>query len=402
MQAALESNIWKYTVLLVTNKRVFAAIIAVYYLTIPGVTPFWIGIFLLAGNGASFIFDIPSSYIADKIGHKDALVLSRGIIFLSTFFFLFAVNVWWLVIGSVLMSMGFAFLSGVGSAFMHETLRALGREDEYRAVAGKASSLGFAIPAIMAAAVPFLVPVSYKLPFIIMLVVDLVGIFVALALVRPPVPPEHVSEINGTSLFAVIRQGLALRFFRIATFSGIVSAFIFAIDSFRGPYQLLLGVSVIWFGVFLGVGRALAALMLAYSGQIHRLIGDVYSFQRAQIIVYGVFFLIVGLVTNPWVVVVVFILDNALKYGTSQVDTGYQLDVIRNNKFKATLLSAGNQIQNVVTMCTVGLMGLSIERFGYRHSFLLFAIAYLFVLIPFHLYVVRNRPLIADVCSEAI
>ncbi|MBI2025211.1 hypothetical protein HYT04_00270, partial [Candidatus Kaiserbacteria bacterium] len=86
MPAALKSNIWKYTILLVTNKRVFVAILGVYYLTIPGVTPFWIGIFLLAGNGASFIFDIPSSYIADKIGHKQAIVLSRIIIFFSTFF----------------------------------------------------------------------------------------------------------------------------------------------------------------------------------------------------------------------------------------------------------------------------------------------------------------------------
>ncbi|MFZ2167931.1 MAG: MFS transporter [Minisyncoccia bacterium] len=393
MSPALESNIWKYTVLLVTNKRVFAAIIGVYYLTIPGVTPFWIGIFLLAGNGASFVFDIPSSYIADKIGHKDALVLSRGIIFLSTFFFLFATNVWWLVIGSVLMSMGFAFLSGVGSAFMHETLRAIGREGEYRTVMGKASSIGFALPAVMAALVPFSVGISYKIPFIVMLVLDMVGLMVALALVRPPVPQEHVAEVNETKFLEVIRQGLALRFFRIATFSGIVSAVIFAVDGFRGPYQLLLGLPVIWFGVFFGVGRGLASLLLAYSGKIHRLIGDVYSFQRMQIIVYGALLLALGFITNPWIVVVIFVLDNGLRYGLGQVDTGYQLDIIRNHRFKATLLSAGNQIQNVISMCVVALLGIAIEHFGYQHSFLIVAIVFLAVLVPLHFYIVRHRPL---------
>ncbi|MDP1690118.1 MAG: hypothetical protein Q8L52_02855 [bacterium] len=394
MQAALESNIWKYTVLLITNKRVFIAILGVYYLTIPGVTPFWIGIFLLAGNGASFIFDIPSSYIADKIGHKDAIVLSRGIIFFSTLFFLFATNVWWLIIGSILLSMGFAFLSGVGSAFMHETMRGLGRGDEYTAVMGKVSSIGFFIPAIMAVIVPFSVDISYKIPFIIMLGLDVIGFIMALSLVRPTVNPEHVAEVSETRFLDVIRQGLALRFFRIATFSGVVSAVMFAVDGFRGPYQLLLGVPVIWFGIFFGAGRALAALLLAYSGKTRHLIGDVYSFQRAQIIVYGILFLTLGLISSPWVVVVVFVLDNALKWGFSQVDTGYQLDVIRNHKFKATLLSAGNQIQNVISMCAVAVSGILIERLGYQQAFLIFAIVFLIIQIPLHLYTYRNRPTI--------
>lgn len=393
MQASLQSNIWKYTVLLVTNKRVFVAILGVYYLTIPGVTPFWIGILLLAGNGASFIFDIPSSYIADKIGHKQAIVLSRIIIFFSTFFFLFATNVLWLIVGSILLSVGFAFLSGVGNAFMHETMRGLGRGDEYTAVMGKVSSIGFFIPAIMAAIVPFSVGISYKIPFVIMLGLDVVGLIVALLLVLPRVDLEHAAEVSETKFFEVIRQGFALRFFRIAAFSGIVSALIFAVDGFRGPYQLLLGVPVIWFGVFFGIGRALAALFLAFSGKMQRIIGDIYTFQRIQIIVYGSLFLILGLVSDPWVVVAVFVFCNALRYGFSQVDIGYQLDIIRSNKFKATLLSAGNQVQNVVSMCAVAVIGIAIERFGYQYSFFIFAIAFLAIQIPLHLYISRNRPL---------
>ncbi|MBI2025210.1 hypothetical protein HYT04_00265 [Candidatus Kaiserbacteria bacterium] len=291
--------------------------------------------------------------------------------------------------------MGFAFLSGVGSAFMHETMRGLDRGDEYTAVMGKVSSVGFFVPAIMAAIVPFSVGISYKIPFIIMFGLDVVGLIMALSLVRPRVDPEHAAKVSGTKFPEVIRQGLALRFFRIATFSGVVSALIFAVDGFRGPYQLLLGVPVIWFGIFFGTGRALASLLLAYSGKIRHLIGNVYSFQRVQILVYGALLLMLGLISNPWIVVVVFVLDNALKYGFSQVDTGYQLDVIRNHKFKATLLSAGNQIQNVISMCAVGMMGISIERFGFQNSFLIFAFVFLAIQIPLHLYTYRNRLIVS-------
>ena len=348
---------------------------------------------LLASSGASFIFDIPSSYLADKIGHKEALVLSRGITLVSSFFFLFATNVWWLIAGSILMSIGFAFLNGVGNVFMHETLRSLGREGDYRAVMGKASSIGFFIPAVLAVCIPFTVSISYKIPFLIGLIFDLVGLVVTLSLVRPSVSPQRVAEVRGTNYVQVVREGLGLRFFRIAAFSGIVSSLIFALDIFRAPYQLLLGVPVIWFGVFFGVGRMLAALLLAYSGKIHKMVGDVYSYQRAQIVVYSVLLLIISFVSTPWVVVLVLILDNGIRWGTLQVETGYQLDIIRDHTFKATLLSTGTQLHNVFTMVAVAGMGIAIEWFGYQHSFLMLTIIFLFLLVPFHIWIVRNRPI---------
>lgn len=390
MQKDLESNIWKITALLVANKRIFVAILSVYYLTIPGVTPFWIGIFLLVGNGASLIFDVPSSYVADKIGHKYALVLSRVSMILSTLFFLFATNVWWLVFGSIFLSTGFAFMSGVGSAFMHETLRGLGREGEYRTVMGKASSIGFAIPAILAAIIPFTVSISYKVPFLIGLVLDCAGLIVAFALIRPPVTPDHVAETSGTNYLEVIRQGLALRFFRIALFSGVVSALLDGVGVWRSPYQQLLGVPVIWFGIFFGAGRVLASVMLAYSGTIHRLVGDVYSYQRTQIIVYGALLLTVGLITNPWVVVVAYIFINGLQYGMSQIDTGYLLDIIRDSKFKATLISTSNQLENILSMVVVGTMGYAITQLGYQHSFLILSGIFFLILVPFYLYILHN------------
>lgn len=391
MNTALESNIWKYTVLLVTNKRVFVAILGAYYLTVPGVTPFWIGVFLLAGNAAAFLFDIPSSYLADKMGHKKALVLSRVSMVLSGLAFFFATNIWWFIIASVFMSIGFAFMSGVGSAFMHETTRALGRDNEYTAIMGKASSIGFFIPAIMAVAVPLFVSVSYKIPFLIGIVLDLVGLVMALMLVQPSVPPEHVSEANEVGYIGVVRQGLALRFFRIAIFSGIVSALLDGIDGFRAPYQLFLAVPVIWFGLFFGAGRVLSSIMLAYSGKIRQVMGDVYSYQRAQIIVYGILLLIAGFISNPWIVVAVFVLDNGLQYGMSQVDTGYLLDIIRNHKFKATLLSTSNQLENFFSMIVVVIMGASITKFGYQHSFAVLAGVFFLVLVPLYLYITRNR-----------
>ena len=48
----LATNIWKYTIILVANKRVFVAILGAFYLTIPGVMAKQIGLILLVGNFA--------------------------------------------------------------------------------------------------------------------------------------------------------------------------------------------------------------------------------------------------------------------------------------------------------------------------------------------------------------
>jgi MFS family permease len=385
----LQSNIWKYTLILITNKRVFAAILGAYYLTIPEVTPFWIGIFLLVGNGASLIFDIPSSYIADRIGHKRSIILSRVFMVASTSLFLFANNIWVLAMASFLMSMAQAFISGVGTAFMHETIRALNREQEYRTIMGKVTSIGFFLPALFAALIPFTVTYSYTIPFVFGLVLDIIGLVTAVSLVVPKVQIDTAVPVEIKNFSQIIRAGRELKYFRIAIFSGVAGAMLFSIDGFRGPYQIFLSIPVMWFGIFFGLGRVLSSVLLAFSGKIHALIGDIYSYQRFILIVYGSLLLLLGITSNPWIIVVVFILDNGLRYGLSQIEIGYELEIIGKQKYKATLLSMSNQIQNVLAMCIVGLMGISIEYIGYQTTFVVISIVFILFLLPYHLWIVR-------------
>ena len=56
----LTANIWKYTLILIANKRVFIAILGAYYLTIPDIAAKEIGLILLVGQLTTFLFEIPS------------------------------------------------------------------------------------------------------------------------------------------------------------------------------------------------------------------------------------------------------------------------------------------------------------------------------------------------------
>lgn len=388
-QKKLKNNIWKYALLLIANKRIFVAILGAYYLTIPDVTPKIIGIILLAGSLSGFIFEIPSGYVSDKIGHKQALVISRFLMLFSTVFFLIGTNVAFLILGAIFLSAGAAFHSGTGSAFMHETLRALKREHDYVRVMGKISSIGFAVPIIFMVLVPFLVSVSYKMPFLIALVVDVIGLLSAISLLAPPVTQEHIEEIGATNFKQVLREGYRLNFFSVALISGIISGTLFSVGGFRAPYQAFLGIPVIWYGVFFGAGRVFASLLLAYGGKIKKYI-TLPSFYGFQLVIYSFLIIVLGINSNWWVIVAVFIVINAFQWGLSGIDEGYQLDIIKSSKFKATLLSAATQIDQAVSATASFGVGFMIERVSYRYGFLYSGIVFIAILSPLYLYVVRR------------
>lgn len=396
MPKNLQSNIWKYTLILVTNKRVFIAILGTYYLTIPEVTPKWIGTILLISTLVGFLFEIPSGYFADKIGHKLTIILAKGFLVASSCFLLFANNVYSLILGGIFLSLGTAFHSGTGSAFMHETLRALKRENDYSKVMGRASSLGFAIPIILTALVPFLIEISYKLPFLVGFVLDCIGLITAFTLITPPITPDHVEEVGITNFRKVLREGYRLQYFRHALFSGTISGFIFAIGIFRAPYQSILDLPVIWFGVFFGAGRVLASLLLAYSGKLHEYFFDIYHYQKFRFFLFATLLLLLGLTISPWAVVALFLVINGFQWGLSQVGTSFLLEIIKESKFKATLLSVPAQIDMAISAITSFILGWVIERFSYQSGFLFIAVLFVLIVFPFYLYLQANKPRLAE------
>jgi len=389
MKKNLESNIWKYTLILIANKRIFVAILGAYYLTIPGVTAKSIGTILLASSLAGFLFEIPSGYMSDKVGHKQALVLSRIFMVFSTIAFLVSENFLGLVAGGVLLSMAQAFLSGTGSAFMHETLRALKKENEYSRIIGKASSIGFAVPVVFMMAVPFLVSYSYKLPFLIGLIIDCIGLGASLFLVKPEVSQEHVDEIGATNFIQVMREGYRVGFFPPSFFLGILGGVLFAVGAFRAPYQVFLEIPVIWFGVYFGIGRALASLMLAYSGFIRKYF-DLVTFYRFELFLYSIMICLLGIVSSSWVVVTLFFVSNGFTYGLSKIEEGFQLEIIKASKFKATLLSTWAQIDQAMGAIASFGLGWLIERFSYQSGFLIMGLALFLLLLPLYLYIAYN------------
>ena len=181
----LQSNIWKYFLFSLTWRRQFFPILAIYFLTLPNSTAQQIGFYSAVGAIVAFFLEIPSGYFADRFGHKKTLILAKVFLLLSTFFFVIANSFPYFVLGSMFLSLGFAFASGTNSAFMHETLSALKREKEYGKLMSKIGANVSLLSGLLMFLLPMLTAISIRLPLQVNLGFDIIGVFIAISFCNP-------------------------------------------------------------------------------------------------------------------------------------------------------------------------------------------------------------------------
>lgn len=387
-KAALESNIPKHCLYLITNKRTFLAIFGVYLMTSTGGTEQAIGVTVFVGSLVGFLLEVPSGFIADTIGHKKALVLARVALLLSTAMYLIGGNLFFFILGSIFLSIGQAFTSGTGIALMHETLTALGRDHEYTKIIGRIRGIGFAIPAMITMTLPFLVTIHLKAPFVVALIIDLIGLFVALSYVTPPVH-RNIEELHSTNIKPIIHEVKNFKVLRYILFMAISNGAIGAVMSFSDAYQSFLNIPIIYYGVFWGIGQLLVAFFLFFSHYLKELF-TFHQFLLFRLITIVGIFSLLTLITLPWAVVVLFIIVVINHRAFGEILNHHLLQIIKDSPYKATILSIRALFSIMVTGVSALCIGIMIKHFGFQIAFGVYTILTGIVLGGWLLWIHRN------------
>ena len=137
MQKKLERNIIiDYTFRFVSCFDLSSAI-WVIYLVYKGLPLWQIGILEGLFHTVSFISEVPTGAIADIIGRKRAIIISRICSTLSSVLILLSHDLWFLILGFVLSALGYNFLSGSEEALVYDSLKELGKSDSYLKINGR-------------------------------------------------------------------------------------------------------------------------------------------------------------------------------------------------------------------------------------------------------------------------
>jgi len=376
MKKKLEANIWKYAVNLVTKKRIYMSVFSVYLLTIPDSTAQTLGAVLLIGDLFGFVFELPSGYAADKLGHKRALVLSRFTMLVSTLCFVIGGSVFWFVLGQIVMNFALALSSGTGAAFMHDTLRALGKDSQYAKIMGKVNSIGFAIPIPFVAAIPFLVLISYRAAFGVSLIFDVIGLISVIALTSPKKTAKEIEEISSKHPVEVLKEGWSLGVFKYFLLLAFMMGMSIGIHAFKAPYQEFVGVPVIYFGVFWAVSRIFISIMLLANGAMMERL-SFHGFLGMKMFLMSLVFIGLVFTSSPVAIVVLLIFVSIFNSGFVSMESQYMLDRMKGSQFKATLLSLKGLFRYPISAAAVYIIGLIIGVDQYILGYTAFAIAFM-------------------------
>jgi len=388
--SGLKSNLWKYGLFLITGRRSFWPILTVYFLIFPNNTLQQIGIFLAIGQFFGFLLEVPSGFIADKIGHKKALIIAKLCLIGSTSAYLIGGNLWVFALGAALHSIAFAFQSGTVAVFMQETLIGLGRGEEYSKVIGKIKSVTLIVTALLLATIPALVAFNFRLPFLVALVLDLAGLFVVFSFVVPKKTHVEIAEIKAGNFGLVLQEAKKYNFIPVIIFSALMTGVLMGTGVYRDVYQQFLELPVIYFGVLLALSRVVASLVIRVIYKLKSVV-DINGYFVLQILFFFPLIFLLGVVENKWVIAAIFIIIIGTLWGKGTLTTHYQLEYIEKSNFKATLLSLNGLLKNLSFGGSSLFLGYLVGNYFYQTGYILYAGWTLGLILMAYLYFLRSR-----------
>ena len=139
-----------------------------------------------------FLLEVPSGYFSDRIGRRRTLLIAATALIASFSCFIVGAGFWWFAAGQFLLAMGIAMQSGTDTAFLYDSLKTLGREDEYAGREAKAEQWGLTMLAIATLSGGVLGMIDLRLAYVF----SLCSASVMLLLVWRFTEPAHADESN--------------------------------------------------------------------------------------------------------------------------------------------------------------------------------------------------------------
>lgn len=364
----LEKNIIKYSWFKVFTKRVYLPLIAIQLVNVGKVTIEEIALIAVITSIVTVILQLPTGYIADKLGNKFAIILGASIASVSPLLYIFMPNFTGGLLASLLFFGGYSFQAGAIEAFMHDTLVALKREKDYSKVMGRAQSYGLIGNVVLISLVPATYAIHHNLPFVLGFISLLVMLWLAISFTYPVDESDRKAK-NPFKAFANIVSWQNIALFVFAGFTAGVA-------NKGGEYRELLfqdiGVAVALFGFLLALASIVGAILGRYIHILDRL--KPMNFYFLDLALMSACFVLMGVTTDPIIVVAGFTFFAGYTRVRQIIFTAKLLHEVQH-AYKATLVSALNLFTVIGEIGAIAILAKVIGLNGYSIGYLLFGFA---------------------------
>lgn len=349
----LQANLWKYFVILFTSRRNFIPLLSIYYLSLPDAQAQEIGFYTAAWAAISLLFQIPAGIIGDKFWNKTTIIIAKICLLASSCLFVFGDNFLYFLFWSMCMSLGAdAFATGNTSAFLHDTLTELNREDQFKKTSSTIRGQVSLLSVFFIVTLPFFTSISLVFPFKIGLFIDIIGLLVAFSLFPVHGNTKHDEKLSFTTLKKTLTEAKWSGLFSVILFSSIIGACLMTDGAFRVPYLTSLWYPIVYIGFVMWLSRLVWFVVGKYAHRIELLL-PFKQLMLAEIILFSSYYISASRINNPYIIWGIFSLVIWYFWGRSDIYTDHIINRIPWKKYKSTILSIKWQIKSVMQIILV-------------------------------------------------
>ncbi len=153
------------------------------------------------------VLEIPSGYIADKLGRKNTLISAGLLWMISNLLYYFNSTIIFFTLAEIFLGMAMSLVSGADSAILYDTLKNLNKDSEYKKLESKMFSFQAFSESFSGFIAAFLASYSLKLPFLIHAIINIGFVFISLILAEPK------REISNLKTFASLTKATKVALF---------------------------------------------------------------------------------------------------------------------------------------------------------------------------------------------
>ena len=177
-----------------------------------GFSPALVATMLAAGDLCVFALEVPTGWVADRLGHRLSLIIGSFVQVCAMLVFWQAATPPALLASSLLVALGDAFRSGADEALLYRSCVALGREGEFQAIEARTRSIGLiALTMLLVGGGGIVALAGYGAAWMTEIGLCATGLVLAWFMVEPPAAPEHVDLADGAQGPTAPADGKALR-----------------------------------------------------------------------------------------------------------------------------------------------------------------------------------------------
>jgi MFS family permease len=219
------------------------------------------------------LLEVPSGVLADHLGKRLSLFFATLAGTASLTIYVFGDGFYLFLVAEILAALGTSLISGADSAFVHETLNALGRERDFSLVMGRVGSIRYTAQAVSSILGGLIGSVSYRLTMVVSLITTLPTTLITFSLAEPksedsPVVQKRPYLLILSSGFKLVTRHREVRWL-VLYFAFLASTDLLILWSYQ-PYMELSGLPVAVFGIAFMAFNLTAALAAHNARRIER------------------------------------------------------------------------------------------------------------------------------------